>query len=49
MSSESEGRSDQPVGDSGAGGTEDDDGEGRTSKRSRTSYLNKLKRVGGGG
>ena len=42
MSSESEGRSDQPVGDSGANGTEDDeDGGGRTSRRSRTSYLNK--------
>ena len=38
MSSESEGRSDQPVGDSG--GAEDDDGGGRTSRRSRMSYLN---------
>ena len=39
MSSESEGRSDQPVGDSGAGGMADEDGGGRTSRRSRMSYL----------
>ena len=45
MSSESEGRSDQPVGDSGAGGTEVDDGVGRTSRRRRRSYLNEKELV----